>query len=407
MKTKLLLLIILVSSGLAYSQEKDGQNRPLIQFNFTAPLKDNAKQDSIKLTSAFDQYKQYNNLFKHEYSRLNGVHDVKSHSAIFDAAEKYKYSRDSVYFTAMKLKTEYIAAGSKKSKLDTFFPDDVSKVDEKPENKGRNKFMYLNAIDFDFAKSKSGYVGHLNFYAPCEEKFGFAWNAGFLKINYTSKDSIIANRQDNILLNPLDEPGVGSQYVRQYNTYKVKAKNASYSIYMQPLLKLTAKKNKNLIFAHLHGELLISKLTQTIEINNIAKDTVTIDIPEEIPSRFTPYMTTSQTISKTFISGNFGGGLTFDLFFSEKSSLFVQGTVGYTTNYPHAASVNSLNINNVESRKFNSFYLWRAYYRHKVTDSSELILATDIRGLFPRYEPYYSIYVGLNLSVEKIADLFK
>lgn len=391
-----------VSEGLTPDQLKAMEKFIMATYSKTLP-----NQDSVKLVMELNKYKFYNDLYERELKKFDTIHLPAVNSSLITSLQDYKEKRDSSYYNGMAIKEGLILQGKSKSKLDGYFPDDIAKAYKKETKKTTNRFMYLNAIDFDFADSKAGYVGHLNFYSPCEDRWGFGWNAGILKINYSSKDSISETQQDNVLLSPLDNLTVGSSYAQQFNKYKHKTKNTGYSIYMQSLLKLTAKENKNMIFFHGHAELLISRLESTIEINAIAIDTVTIVTESDIPENYIEYLEKKQYASQSYLSGNFGVGLTFDLYFEDKASLFFQATAGYTTNYPHAASVNTRDIENIVNRVDNSFYLIRAYYRHEVTQGTEIILSTDIRGLFPQYDPYYSVYLGLNLSIEKIAGLLK
>ena len=269
-----------------------------------------------------------------------------------------------------------------------------------------DRFMYLNAVDFDFTNNKAGYVGHFNIYSPPPKDRFFGFNAGILKINYTNNDSIMRTRTDSVKIKPLDELSVGSKYLRQFNEYKRKVKNTSFSIYFQPLLELpTTGKSKLLIHGHI--ELLVTKYETTTFINTLQQDTTAISIIEDIPEDAHEILNKKNVTSQTLLNGYFGGGITGDLYFTDTARLFVQGTIGSTTNSPHPSSVNgNFYYKTSDERNWHGFYLIRAYFRYKMTKGSELILGTDIRGLLPRYEPYYAVYAGINLTIDKITDLF-
>lgn len=294
-------------------------------------------------------------------------------------------------------------------------------------------FMYLNAVDFDFTTDKAGYTGHFNIYSPPTPDDALTWtswgyNAGIMKINYSTSDSIITNRQEFVKLKPLDKLTIGTKYESKYNEYKYKYKISSYSIYMQPMYALSNPiGNTSKIFAHAHGELLISNYETNTEINTIQRDTLTITSLDSIPERMLATQGNKYLRKNKIINGYFGVGMTFDLKCTNDSRLFFQPTIGYTTNYPQPASVNTNgNANSYyqisEIKDWNSFYLIRSYFRYILaknpvpvssatgtvgTTSSELILGTDIRGLFPRFAPFYSVYIGLNLDLAKLTDLFK
>lgn len=267
-----------------------------------------------------------------------------------------------------------------------------------------SKFMYLTAADFNFDDNKSGYVGHLNMYRKPYKRFGF--NAGLMKINYNNNDSIVANAFNNVKMNPLNNAESDTTYIRQFNQYTRKVKSTAFSIYFQPLVKINSWDKQYYIYAHGHFELLISRFTITTTMKNIAQDTITVT-KDNIPAVLSLGSTSKSVTTQQLLNGYFGAGVTFDLSITERSSLFFQPTIGWTTNYPQVSSVNSGNISYIDtSRNWNGFYLIRSYYRNKL-EKSEIIIGTDIRGLLPRYEPYYSVYAGINIDVNALADILK
>lgn len=280
-------------------------------------------------------------------------------------------------------------------------------LDNDEEAESNHKFMYLNAVNFDFTNSKTGYVGQLNMYSKpnIEEHWGF--NAGISKINYTNKDSVTFYKTDNVKMKPLDELQPGSKYLKRYNEYKYKTDNRSFSLYFQPLFDTKIFKAKSKFYVHGHTELLISRFETTTSIKTIQQDTVVAtDIIDGIV-----YPTLNRKTVKTqnILNGYFGIGFTLDLYLNKTSTLFLQPTIGTTTNYPQPASVNgTMPYYRVKQDSgWNEFYLIRAYYRNKLSTGTELIIGADIRGLFPQYEPFYAVYIGANLAIDKIVDLFK
>ncbi|UWY27336.1 hypothetical protein N4T20_16595 [Flavobacterium sp. TR2] len=284
-------------------------------------------------------------------------------------------------------------------------------------------FMYLNAVDFDFTTNKAGYTGHFNIYSPPIDSSKWGYNAGVMKINYSTSDSIMLYTDEYVKLKPLDKLVVGSKYEARYNEHKIKNKNSSYSIYMQALYALrNPSGNATKIFAHAHGELLISNFEISEAINTLQRDTLTITSLDSIPKILSSQNNKNNTKIKS-ITGYFGLGVTFDLKCTERSRLFFQPTIGYTTNYPQPSSVNTdgnaASYYLSEIKEWNPFYLVRSYFRYILSTrggagadgakaaTSELILGTDIRGLFPKFAPYYSVYIGLNLDLAKLVDLFK
>lgn len=283
---------------------------------------------------------------------------------------------------------------------------------EKVEEASACQIMYLNAVNFNFDNNKSGYAGHLNFFYTSHDagkRFGF--NAGLMKINYSNNDSLYTNRLTYVKINPLDELTPGNKYLRQFNEYKRKSTNSSYSIYFQPLCRLNkdAVKESGIdVYAHLHAELLITKFETTTTINTIQQDTIAVAAGETAPLNTLDILHKELTLSKTLLNGYLGGGLTFNVKLKKDSSIFFQPTFGFTTNYPQPASVNGSGYYRIEGKdSWNGFYLIRSYYRNKLTSGTELIIGTDIRGLLPEYPPYYSVYVGVNTSLDKLAELFK
>jgi hypothetical protein len=294
--------------------------------------------------------------------------------------------------------------------VDTEADDDEDGSDKK-EQKG--SMMYLNAFNFDFGNtgSQSNYVGHLNVYRPdLQSRWGV--NAGIMKVNYTQDDSTINERHviENVLINPYEELKDNSKYLKQINSYKTKRTNTVWSLYVQPLYRLTNPDIKSAVYAHGHLELLPTKWSSKTTITNIRQDTATYLPSPSFVARTILSTTSSYTINGVY--GYFGFGFTFDLQLWEKAKFFIQPTIGTTSNFPQPASIdiNSSTFpdhKNPERDKWSSFYLVRAYFTQEINDNSKIVIGTDIRGMFPLYAPLYAAYVGLNLSLDKVLELIK
>ncbi len=305
-----------------------------------------------------------------------------------------------------------------------------------------NRIMFLNAYNFDFGNTSpsSNYVGHLNLFSPSlnkkvnenendiemkNERWGWGFNTGILKISYSQKDSSNAfqNFKENVFISPFDELKDSLKYLKQINTYKVETKNTVWSFYVQPTFELTKASNKQHIYLHAHAELFATHWSSKTSIVNIKQDTDTgLYIKATNPgfvirSRLSDEVSTSSNT----VSGYFGAGLTFDLKPWDNGSFFFQPTLGFTTNKPSLSSTDissSINgtavkkTNSVFDKTWNSFYLVRAYYTHGISktaerDGSTIILGMDIRGFFPVYAPQYAAYIGLNVGLDSILDLIK
>ena len=199
---------------------------------------------------------------------------------------------------------------------------------------------FLNAANFDFTDNISGsYLGKINIFAPTiSKRVGF--NAGVMRIKYNYKDSSNAPLVfQNILLHPLDTIKQGTKYVREYNKFTSTRSNTVWSFYIQPMYRIASNQaGSSQIYIHFHGELLVSKVNITTNIENIQRDTVAMSASFREP--FVLYQKTPIIFDKTYLNGYFGIGLTFSLdpFRLKNSRFFFQPTVGVTTNYPNWTS---------------------------------------------------------------------
>jgi hypothetical protein len=275
----------------------------------------------------------------------------------------------------------------------------------------RYRLMFLNALNFDFSGTlTSNYVGSLNLFVPPASKSRWGYNTGVMKISYSGSDSLSSqSRIENVLIHPLDTIGVGSKYVHQLNRYSTTTQNTVWSLFAQPLFRLTSPDKDDQIYLHLHGELLINKWYTKTTVTNLAQDTLTLNNPAGFVAR--SQVSASSSYSTTLLNGYFGLGLTFDLQPWKNANFFFQPTIGLTTNYPQPAAMDISNnsstvpVRVLGDKSWNGFYLVRSYLSQKVSDSATIVFGADIRGLFPRYNPQYALFLGLNLQVEGILGL--
>ena len=302
--------------------------------------------------------------------------------------------------------------------------------DNKKESTVWNNLTYLIAANFDFNETVTGsFLGKLNIFAPDIKESPIGFTAGIMRIKFNYKDSgnstyFIENR----LMHPLDSVKQGSKYLRQFNKYITTRSNFTWSFYAQPLIRIVSwpsKKNKknsiapNGVYFHGHFELLVNKTNVTTNVTTMQQDTALVDTTKGLT--YINYQPNPLIYDKTFLNGYFGVGLTFnvDPFGNGNSRFFFQPTIGVTTNYPSWASqdISSTVVNIVPTRSGKLvpgytavssgwFYLIRAEFSQKLSNNSQIIIGTDIRGLLPRYAPLFAAYVGLNINLDALAGIF-
>jgi hypothetical protein len=237
----------------------------------------------------------------------------------------------------------------------------------------------------------------------------------------------------------LDSIKQGKKYLRQFNQYTTSRSNTVWSLYVQPMLRLysfpTMKKGKfNInsiapdgIFLHLHGELFVSKVNVTTTITHLQQDTALIDTTTRLAYKV--YERNPLIFDHSYLSGYFGGGITIsvDPFQNGNSRFFFQATFGVTNNYPNWTSedIASTVVNVIPTRggttaggprggtpsnivttiKSGGFYLIRSEFAQLLSNNSQLVLGTDIRGLLPKYSPLWATYIGLNVNLDALAKV--
>jgi|GEM_PF-3952600 len=311
--------------------------------------------------------------------------------------------------------------------------EEEKKETKDPETALFNKgIMFLIGYNFDFKNSLSSQaVGILNFYSPASSKdevnrkgsrrWGF--NCGIMHIDYHT------NELDNISPAYYTESVYASNlpsdqsYTTMYNKYSTVVQNSINSVYFQPLYKLSDLGiDKNSIYLHGHMELLSSSWTAINTISALQKDK-----PNNNPSPIfrRPYEGESTNSNETtitnktnYVNGYFGLGLTLDLqpTIDEGSNFFCQFTAGLTTHHPQLVVQNAddptqsaKSLYRISPSPRGAFFTYtRANYIHKLSEKSSLIIGSDIRNLWlsKKVITAYSVYLGLNLNIDKILGLF-
>jgi hypothetical protein len=312
-----------------------------------------------------------------------------------------------------------------------------------------SQITFLNGANFDFSpNSNIGYVGIINVFAPDLEsirslflkkanpaffegdtkwkkllrwglsdgknkdgKLGF--NCGIMKINYVT-DSLKKTMPvvQNVLINPLDSVKVGNKYLQQYNKVTTISKNSTYSIYFQPMLRLTSNNaHKIAVFFHYHQEFLINRWTTTITSENIQQDSLTIQKNTNTSGFLATKPNTTETTISSTISNYYGVGFTFLFRPITNLTFMLQPTWGYVTGFYGAPTPNAAgNLETFFLPTRTDFYLTKAYLKYKISTSIEAVIGAEIRGeIIGKYAhtPLYATYFGANLGLDAIAKLFK
>jgi hypothetical protein len=272
------------------------------------------------------------------------------------------------------------------------------------------KYTFLNGVNFDFnSTDKTNYIGHFNIYVPATATNNWAINTGIMKIAYLPKDSLVVSKIENVLINPLDViDGSGDTYNKVYNRYSAQTKASAFSLYIQPMYRFTTVGTAN-IYLHGHLELLLSKYETKTKIKTLQTQAVTLADGDPVPAEgdFIRVLAPETSNTVNLSTGNLGAGLTFDFNFRDNCVLFIQGTAGVSLN--HANNFPTIddqgNFTIATSEKSQKFYLVRTYFQYFTSSATQLVLGTDIRGYFPKQTPYTSIYIGINLGLDKIFSM--
>ncbi|MCM5528346.1 hypothetical protein [Parasegetibacter sp. NRK P23] len=278
-------------------------------------------------------------------------------------------------------------------------------------------FTYLNAFNFDFNnQSNSGYVGHLNVYAPNIEplfqssfwrKFGM--NLGIMKINYSiGGDSLNSSYAytDTTKVNPLDPVVPGTPFYRQYNKLQTVSNNVSVSFYFQPTIALVENEHLDVLF-HLHSEFFVDSWTTKNTLENIqqVEDIITQDNLSLVSARIRDDNPFKASLNETVVTENkvtrlsfyYGAGVTLTAQLWDGGELFVQPTFGKATRYAVPVSANN-NAPGDGRDKTLTFHLTNFELREKITSNLQLIAGVIVRGRFGA-DPTYANYFGMNIGL--------
>ncbi|HEY9179043.1 MAG TPA: hypothetical protein VIN07_15225, partial [Flavipsychrobacter sp.] len=144
-----------------------------------------------------------------------------------------------------------------------------------------NRILFLNAANFDFfGKLDINYVGHVNIFAPDLGKIDrLGVNAGIMKLNYLDGDTFKPSpAREYLKLNPLEKTlDSGDKYVRQFNQYVYEISNTTWSLYVQPMIRIGEEPVDGStgisFFAHIHFELLAQTWKIKTTKNTLIDDT--------------------------------------------------------------------------------------------------------------------------------------
>ncbi len=288
---------------------------------------------------------------------------------------------------------------------------------------------YLNGVNFDFdKKTNSNYVGIFNVFCPElkswpgeSRKFRYGWgfNVGLMKTNYAKAGDSINNTSyfsENTLLNPLDSVKNGKKYLRQYNRLDGVTKNTTFSVFGQPMTGVFLE-NKFKLLVHGHFEFLVSKWVTTSTITNLQQDTAIFNGSEDKPTAVNRFakstsdpLITGSTI--TYLSLYTGWGLTCVISPWKGSTVFAQYSTGKVVDFGQSKPSNQSIPEDTEKNKEYGFFLTRASIKQSLTSKVDVILGTEIRGLFSLKNgysngPVYACYAGVLIQTDALKDIFK
>lgn len=400
MKTKIIVTIFMLMLQVSWGQKltKDQKQAEKVKAE---TLKEEAdKTSALKAIAAYKKELIAVNKHIEELQEL-----IKDETLSKKSADQLMATLNDLITKRQELKSKISELELKPSKVNAEENGFNNKIDIKEA-----RYTFLNGVNFDFTESKTNYVGHFNVYVPYykkddyENKLGV--NAGILKVNYLTRDSIVNYATENVLINPLDTPNSdGETYNRQYNRYTTSTKVTTMSFYAQPLYRICEVGAAN-FYVHLHFELLYSKFETGTRLKTIQTQEITIDADNPAPAPETLVALTERETRTTvnLESPHFGIGSTIDLNFKDDCILFFQPTIGIALNTIDRHLYKDAD-GNYTLRTFDkpqAFLLIRSYFQYNTSKATQIILGTDIRGLMPNQPPYLSAYVGLNLGIDQI-----
>jgi hypothetical protein len=396
MKTKIITLLVLLTLHLAW-----GQNKPTKEEIKAAKVAEAKEKAAALLPTYSAELESVNAYIQKLNELLNKDPKSKKVSSQLLQTLKIQLDRRSELNDLIKL-------------LETNPQEAVDESDDFSNkiNVKEARYTFLNGVNFDFTENKTNYVGHFNVYVPAyrkndsENRWGV--NAGILKVNYLTRDSISTYETQNVLINPLDMPNSdGEKYNRQYNRYTSSTRVTTMSFYAQPMYKLKKIGAAN-FYAHLHFELLHSKFETGTKLKTIQNQEITIDATNPAPNATSLISLLEKETRNTvnLETPHFGLGATIDMNFLDDCILFFQPTFGvaFNTIDRHIYKDADGNYTLKTFDKPQAFLLIRSYFQYNTSKATQIILGTDIRGLVPNQPPYLSAYVGLNIGIDKIFE---
>lgn len=320
-------------------------------------------------------------------------------------------------------------------------PDDAgSKTSKFKDSNLLNSITVLSAINFDFVNNGASFLGLFNIYAP--HAFGKICGVmtGIEKINYSAAtiNNNDSSRAYYILQNLVDRfdfiprsrnrPGPdsvrgGAQYHAQFKQYTYSNTDVVWSFYFDPMVRIgcfryTSKDNKTGIFLNGHFEFLVNEWTRITNFQTLADHLDTAG-PSNMPLSNAIYVSNSKVVSNfNFLSSYIGLGLTFyyrPFPGNARTHMFFQPAIGVAINSPAFDQLygstappspnGDLSFNGYNSTP-RAFYLIRSIFLSDISDQSQLIVGFSIRGLMPTKYPQYAAYLGLNIGLSALTDLF-
>lgn len=270
-----------------------------------------------------------------------------------------------------------------------------------------NRILYFAGANFDFGEQKSAsVVHHFNLFFQDIDDTRFSVNTGIVRIRYSALDTFdFSNslRKENVTLDPLRPPkDSGDKYLKRLSNYGQSLRRTDWSFYIQPMLRLTPEGNHFIAWLHGHAELIASNWVGTLTRTTVAQDTFTLNKGEQLVYN-SGLEGINRDLNELRLYGYFGGGITARITADDDDLFFFQTTIGATNDRPNVTASELVSSGTIASNGgWDSFYLIRAYYLHKITGQAAGIIGFDARGILPDYQPRYAAYIGATIDLTTI-----
>lgn len=334
-----------------------------------------------------------------------------------------------------------------KAQLHTIYLDIIDSVSRPSDVKKMSdpnlldNITILTAANFDFTnKVSASYLGLFNIFAPSALGSEGGVIAGIERISYSTaslnnNDSSVTYFSTRNLINPLlrftytmgphkgmDSIPPGTSYHKQFYQYTYSNENVVWSFYVEPTIlihKFSYQDPQTGVFVHTHFEFLVNEWTRTTNFTTL-NDTILKVNAADPPLTNNVYVPVAKTLNSNFnfMSGYFGAGFTLFLrpFPTDSlTHLLFQPTFGiaiYSPNFDELYSSTAVPAPNGQlpitpyNTKAKAFYLMRASFLRDLTSNSQLVVGFTIRGLLPTKYPQYAAYIGLNIGLTALTNLF-